>query len=77
MLKDYVPHLTLTFNLMILFLQVTYCPVMIIIYAKLFLNPTMQEKTIRQSQICFTEAYAQGFTTNCDPDLSASDKILV
>ena len=40
-----------------------------IIYAKLFLNPTMHYQVMSQTQTGFTEVYAQSFSADCDLDL--------
>ena len=42
---------------------------MIIIFAKLFLNPTMHNKEMGRTQTGFTEVYAQSLNVNCDFDL--------
>ena len=50
---------------------------MIIICAKLFLNPTMHYKVMGRTRTGFTEVYAQSLSTDCDLDLSPSDMVLV
>ena len=50
---------------------------MIIICAKLFLHPTMQNKIMGPPRTGFTEVYAQKLSVNCDLDLYVSDIILV
>ena len=61
--------LTLTFNLAIWLLFATHCLVMIIICAKLFLNPTMHNKVMDRTRTVFTEVYAQSLSVDCDLDL--------
>ena len=50
---------------------------MIIICAKLFLNPTMHYKVEGQTRTGFTEVYAQRLSSDCDLDLLPSDMVLV
>ena len=50
---------------------------MIIICAKLFLNPTMHNKVMGRKQTGFTEVSAQSLSANCDLDLCPSDMVLV
>ena len=47
-------NVTLTFDLAIWFLFATYCLVMIIICAKLFLNPSMHYKVMGRTRTGFT-----------------------
>ena len=60
---------TLIFDQAIWFPFVTHHLVMIIICAKLFLNLTMHEEVMGQTQTDFTAAYAQSLRANCDLDL--------
>ena len=50
---------------------------MIIICAKLFLNPAMHNKVMGRTRTGFTEVYAQSFSADCDLDLFPSDMVLV
>ena len=59
---------TLNFDLAIWFLFATHRLVMIIICAKLFLNPTMHDKVIGQTRTRSTEVYAQILIVDCDLD---------
>ena len=61
--------MTLTFNLATWVLFATHCLVMIIICAKLFLNPTMHNKEMGRTRPGFTEIYAQSLSEDCDLDL--------
>ena len=67
--------MTLTFILATWFLFVTYCLIMVIIYAKLFLNPTMHNKVMGRTRAGFTEVYAQRLSADCDLDLHPSDMV--
>ena len=49
---------------------------MMIICAKLFLDPTMHNKIMGRTRTGFTEAYAQRLRVDCDLDLSRSDMVL-
>ena len=60
---------TLTFNLAIWFSFAIHELVMMIICAKLFLNPTMHNKGMGRTQIGRTEVYAQSLSADCDLDL--------
>ena len=60
---------TLAFDLATWFLFATYPPVMMIICAKLFINPTMHDKVMDQHKQVFTEAYARGLRDDCDRGL--------
>ena len=42
---------------------------MMIIYAKLFSNPTMHNKVMGLTHTGFTEVYAQGLSADCDLEL--------
>ena len=59
----------LNLDLVTWFLFVIYCLVMIIINAKLFLNPTMHNKVMSRTRTGFTEVYAQSLSADCDLDL--------
>ena len=50
---------------------------MILIYAKLFLNPTMHNKVTGRTRTGFTEVYAQCLSVHCDLVLLPIDKVLV
>ena len=67
--KVQVRIVTLIFNLATWFLFATHCLVMIIICAKLFLNPTMHNKVMGRTRTGFTEVYAQSLSADCDLDL--------
>ena len=43
--------------------------VMMIICAKLFLNPTMHKKVMGRTRTGFTEVYAQSLSADCDLDI--------
>ena len=58
--------MTLTFELVTCFLFATHCLVMIIICAKLFINPTMHDKVMGGTQTGFTAAYAESLSVDCD-----------
>ena len=60
---------TLTFDLATWFLFVTHRLVIMIICAKLFLNPTMHNEVMGRTQTGFTDVYAQSFSADCDLDL--------
>ena len=60
---------TLTFDLAIQFLLATYHRVIMIIFTKLFSNPTMHNKVMGLTRPGFTEVYAQSLSANCDLDL--------
>ena len=60
---------TLTFNLATWFLFATHRLIIIIICAKLFLNPTMHNKVMGQTQTGFTAVYAQTLNADCGLDL--------
>ena len=47
----------------------THRLVMMIIYAKLVLNPTMHNKVMDGTRTGFTEVYAQSSSVDCDLDL--------
>ena len=49
---------------------------MMIICAKLFLNPTMHNKVMGQTGTGFTEVYAQSLSANCDLDLKLASWFL-
>ena len=66
--KGSVQTVTLTFNLATCFLFATHCLIMMIICAKLFLNPTMHNKVMGRTQTGFTEVYAQSLSADCDLD---------
>ena len=57
--KVYVRTVTLTFNLAIWFLFATHSLVMMIICAKLFLNPTMHNKVMVRARTGFTDHLCQ------------------
>ena len=57
--KVKVRTVTLTFDLATQFLLATHWLVMMIICAKLFLNPSMHNKVMGRTRTCFTEVYAQ------------------
>ena len=57
--KVYVWTVTLTFDQATWFLFTAHCLDMIIIDAKLFINPTLHNKVLGWAQTCFTETYAQ------------------
>ena len=44
--------------------------------AKLFLNPTINNKVMDRTRTDFTEVYAQSLSADCDLDLSPSDMVL-
>ena len=67
--KAKVLTVTLTFGLAIWFLFATHFLIMIIIYAKLFLNPIMHNKVMGQTRTGFTEVYAQSLSADCVLDL--------
>ena len=67
---------TLTFDLAKWLLFATYCLVMIIIYAKLFSNPTMHNKAMGRTRTGLTEVYAPNLSADCDLDLKSSETIL-
>ena len=67
--------MTLTFNLATWFLFATHYIVMKSIFAKLFSNPFMHDKVIDRTRTCFTEAYAQNLSANCDLGLWPSDML--
>ena len=50
---------------------------MMIICAKLFLNPTMYNKVMGWTQTGSTEVYAQSVSAECDFDLQPSDMVLI
>ena len=60
---------TLTFNLATKFLFATHCLVMMIICAKLFLNPTMNNKVMGRTRTGFTEVSAPSLSADCGLDL--------
>ena len=61
---------TSTFNLVISFLVATHrLNIMIIICAKLFLNPTLHNKVMGRTRTCFTEVYAQSLRADFDLNL--------
>ena len=62
--KVYEQTVTLTFNLVIWFLNATHRLIMIFICAKLFLNPTKHNKVMGRTRTGFTEVYVQSL-----PDL--------
>ena len=64
-----VRTVTLTFILAIWFLFSTHCPVIIIICAILFSDPTMHNKVMGRTQTGLTEVYAQSLSVDCDLDL--------
>ena len=64
---------TLTFDLATWFMFGTHCLVMMIICAKLFLNPTMHNKVMGLTRTGFTEVYTQSLSADCDLDLQPSD----
>ena len=55
----------------------THHLVMMIICAKLFLNPTMHNQVMGRPQTGFTEVYAKSFSADCDLDLQPSDMVLI
>ena len=57
------------------FLQETHCLVKMIIFAKLFWIPFMQDKVMDRTQTCFTKAFAQSLSADCDLDLWPSDMV--
>ena len=67
--KVKVRTVTLTFDLAAWFLFATHHLVMMIICAKLFLNPTTHNKIMGRTRIGFTEVYAQSLSADCDLDL--------
>ena len=67
--QSLVQTVTLTVNLATGFLFATHCLVMMIIFAKLFLNPTLHKTLMCRTQTGFTEAYAQSLSADCDLDL--------
>ena len=67
--KVEVRTVTLTFNLATWFLFPTHSLVMIIICAKLFLNPIMHNKVMGRTRTGFTEVYAQSLSANYDLNL--------
>ena len=67
--KVKVGTMTLTFDLAISLLFMTYCLVMMIICAKLFANPTMHNKVMSRTQTGFIEIYPQSLSVDCDLDL--------
>ena len=67
--KVKVRTVTLTFDLTTWFLFATHCLVMIIIFAKLFLNPTIHNKVMDLTRTGFTEVYALSLSADCDLDL--------
>ena len=75
--KVSVRTVNLAFNLATWFLFATHCLVIMIICAKLFLNPTMHNKVIGRSQTGTTEIYAQSLSVDRDLDLRPSDMVLV
>ena len=50
---------------------------MIIICAKLFLNPAMNNKVMDRTRTDITEVYAQSLSADCDLDIWPSDMVLV
>ena len=64
--KVLVQTVTLTFDLATWFLIATYRPIMVIICAKLFSNPTMHNIVMGRTQTGFTEVYAQSLSADCD-----------
>ena len=56
-------------DLAIWFLLRTYRLVMMIIYAKLFSNPTMHYEVMGRTRTGFTEVYARSLSVDCDLDL--------
>ena len=68
---------TLNFNLATWFLFETHRLIIIIIYAKLFLNSTMHNKVMGRTSTGFTEVYAHSLRADCDLDLWPSDMVLV
>ena len=55
-LSDDTQSVTMTFDLATWFLFVTHCLVMMIICAKLFLNPIMHNKVMGRTRTGFTES---------------------
>ena len=49
---------------------------MIIIFAKLFLNPTMHNKVMGRTRTGFTQVYAQSLSADCDLNLWPSEMVL-
>ena len=49
---------------------------MMIIFAKLFSNPTMHNKVMGRTRPGFTEVYAQSLSADCDLDLKSATKFL-
>ena len=68
---------TLTFEPATWFLFATPPLVMMIICAKLFLNPSMHNKVMGRKQADFTDVYAQSLSADSDLDLRPSDMDLV
>ena len=66
--KVQVRTVTLAFNLATWFLLATQHVVMMIICAKLFLNPIMHNKAMGRTQSGFTEVYAQSLSADYDFD---------
>ena len=62
--------MTLTFEPAKWFLFATHYLVLTIICDKLFINPTMQDRVMTQTQTGFTEAYEQSLSAVCDLDLA-------
>ena len=60
---------TLTFDLATRFLFGTHRLVMIIVYAKLFLNSIRHNKVMSRTRTGFTEDYSQSLSADCDFDL--------
>ena len=67
--KVLVLTVTLNFVLATWFLFATHCLVVLIIYAKLFLNPTLHNKVTGRTRTGSTEVYAQSLSVDCDLDL--------
>ena len=68
---------TLAFDLTTWFLFARHRLVMMVICAKLFLNPSMHNKDIGRTRTGFTEVNAQSLNADCDLDLWPSDMIFV
>ena len=69
--------MTLTFDQVILFLIAAHQLITIIIFAKLFLSPSMLPKVMGPTRTFSTEVYAQSLSADCDLDLLPIDMFFV
>ena len=68
---------SLTFDLATCFWFRTHSLVIMIIFAKEFINRTMHDKVMGRTRTGFTEAYAQSLSADCDLHLWPSNMALV